>query len=69
MIKIKKKHDKHKLKVLFLSEYCYNDWFDIQDEEESDNETLEGDKEEIDDIPFMPQLEGDEEEVKEGKKD
>ena len=68
-MKIKKKHDKHKLKVLFLNGYCYNDWFNIQDEEESDNKRLEGDKEEIDDIPFMPQLEGDEEEVKEGKKD
>ena len=59
-----KKHDKPEFKDLFLSGYRHNNWFDIQDDEESDDKTLEGDKEETVDIPSTPPLEKDEEQVK-----
>ena len=57
-----KNHDlqKHEFQELFLTEYRYNDWFDIQDEEKLDDKTLEG----IVDIPSMLTLESDEEELK-----
>ena len=57
-----KKLEKYKFNDLFLEGNNYNEWFDIQDEKESDEKkTLEGD------ISNMPPLEGDEEEAKAGK--
>ena len=63
-----KKHDKYKFDYLFLGRHNYNNCFDIQEDEESDDDkTLENDKEEIANLLCMPFLESDEEEVKEGK--
>ena len=45
----------------------YNNWFSIQDVEESDDKTIKGNKEETVDKPFMPLLKSDEEQVKEEK--
>ena len=59
-----KKHDKYKFDYLFLGRHNYNNCFDIQEDEESDDDkTLENDKEEIANF-----LESDEEEVNRTKK-
>ena len=66
LIKKKTKKDaKNKFKDLFLSNNDYDNYFDFQDSEKADDSTLK-DEEEIDDIPPLAPLEGDEE-VKEEK--
>ena len=66
MKKKMKKYDKHKFKDLFLEGHSFKKWFDIQNNEESDNEKLFNTAEK--DVKLlMPPLEGDEEIIKEGK--
>ena len=63
MKKKMKKHDKHKLKH---EGHSFKKWFDIQNNEESDDEKLFNTAEK--DVKLlMPPLEGDEEIIKEGK--
>ena len=54
------------LMIYFLKKYDCNTWFDVQDNEKSDNSTVKDEKE-IDDIQPMSLLEGNEVEVNEGK--
>ena len=56
-----------KLKSMTNTSSKYNNWFSIQDVEESDDKTIKGNKEETVDKPFMPLLKSDEEQVKEEK--
>ena len=60
----KNMNNRYKPIKLFIEGYNYNDWY--KNVESSDKEKL-SDKEELVDLSDMPPLEGDEEEVKEGK--